>query len=254
MARAHPIWGGLGIALLLIGWEAGHRAWGSLVLPGLGETAAALGQMIAAGKVGPALLRTAAHAGMGWLIAALAGGLAGTLAGLREEARLALQPVAMILLGVPAIAWVVLALLWFGGGGAVIMTVALAIAPIVFVAAVQGARTLDGELAQMARAFRAPLTARLLDVHGPHMLSHLAPALTAAFAMSWKVAVMAELFAGTGGIGDGLATARARVDTAATMAWIVVIVAVVILFDQGVLRQLQARMERWRGDERGATR
>ena len=68
-AAASPLWGGLGVAFLLIGWEAGHRVWGSLVLPGLGETAAALWQMIAAGKVGPALLRTAADAGTGWLAA-----------------------------------------------------------------------------------------------------------------------------------------------------------------------------------------
>ena len=101
----------------------------------------------------------------------------------------------------------------------------------------------------MARVFRAPLAARLRDVHGPHMMSHLTPALTAAFAMSWKVAVMAELFAGTGGIGDGLATARARVDTAGAMAWIVVIVAVVILFDQGILRHFQARSDLWRRDD-----
>lgn len=244
--RAHPLWGGLGIALLLIGWEAGHRLYGPLVLPGLWETAIALRRMIAAGEVGPALMRTAGNAGTGWVIGMLAGALAGTFAGLRAEARLALQPVAMIFLGIPAIAWMVLALLWFSGRWAVIFTVAVSMAPIVFAAAVRGARSLDGELAEMARVFHAPPLARLLDVQGPHMLSYLFPALVTTFAMSWKVSVMAELFSGSGGIGDGLATARTRVDTAQTMAWIAVIVAVVILLDQTVLRRLQRRMDLWR--------
>lgn len=236
------------MALLLALWEAGHRAYGSLVLPGLGETVAALSRMIRDGEVGPALIATARNAGTGWLIGTLAGGLSGTLAGLREEFRLALQPVAIILLGIPAIAWIVLALLWFGGHWAVVFTVAIATAPVVFAAATQGARSLDGDLAEMARAFHAPLRAMALDVYAPHMLGYLFPALATTLAISWKVSVMAELLSGSGGIGDGIAAARARVDTAETMAWIVVVVAVLITVDLLVLRRLQRRMEVWRDD------
>ena len=182
--------------------------------------------------------------------ASVAGILAGTLAGLRDEVRLTLQPIALILLGIPAIAWVVLALLWFGGRWAVVFTVAVATAPIVFAAAAQGARSLDGELARMARAFRVPFSAMALDVYGPHMLGHLFPALATTLAMTWKVSVMAELLSGSGGIGDGIATARVRMDTAETMAWVVVVVCVLIVVDHLLLQPLQRRMELWRDDER----
>lgn len=251
--RQRPAWPfGLAGLLLLLGlWEWGHRVYGSLVLPGLGETATTLWRMIAAGVVGPALALTAANAVTGWLIGMVVGILAGALAGLRDEVRFTLQPVAVILLGIPAIAWVVLALLWFGGRWAVIFTVAVATGPIVFAAAAEGARSLDGELARMARAFRAPLSAMALDVYGPHMLSHLFPALATTLAMSWKVSVMAELLSGSGGIGDGIATARVRMDTAETMAWVVVVVCVLIVVDLLLLHPLQRRMELWRVDERG---
>ena len=241
----------LGIALLLGLWQWGHLAWGSLVLPGLGETMAALLRMTRAGAVGPALAATALHAGAGWLAGAVAGILAGTLAGISAPLRQALQPVALVLLGVPAIAWVVLALLWFGGAPAVVFTVAVATGPIVFAAATQGARSLDGDLARMARAFRAPPAAMALDVYGPHLLGHLFPALAVTLAMSWKVAVMAELLSGSGGIGDGIAAARARVDTAETMAWILVILAVLGTVDHLALQPLRARMELWREDGEG---
>jgi NitT/TauT family transport system permease protein len=82
------------------------------------------------------------------------------------------------------------------------------------------------------------------------MLSHLFPALATTLAMSWKVSVMAELLSGSGGIGDGIATARVRMDTAETMAWIVVIVCVLIVVDHLLLQPLQRRMELWRDDDR----
>ncbi|SDJ01807.1 ABC transporter permease [Aliiruegeria lutimaris] len=246
------LYGALGILLLLGLWELGHRAYGALVLPGLDDTARALLRLAREGEIGPALAATALHAGAGWLAGAVIGTLAGTASGLRDGLRRMLHPVAIILLGVPAIAWVVLALLWFGGDRAVIFTVAIATGPIVFAAAVQGARSLDGGLARMARAFQAPPSAMVFDVYGPHMLGHLFPALATGFAMSWKVAVMAELLSGAGGIGDGIAGARARVDTAETMAWVVVIVTALILLDHMLLRHLRRKLERWRDDDGGA--
>ena len=236
----------LGLLLLLLLWELGHRVYGPLVMPSLGETARTLGRMVRADEIGPALVLTAVHAGTGWLIAGFLGTLAGLAAGRRTEIRLALQPVAVVLLGMPAIAWVVLALLWFGGDWAVIFTVAIATGPVVFTAALAGARSLDGDLARMARAFQAPALARAWDVYLPHMAGHLFPALATTLAMSWKVSVMAELLSGAGGIGDGIAGARARVDTAETMAWILVILIVLIALDHLVLRRFQRHVELWR--------
>lgn len=208
--------------------------------------------MAGAGEIGPALAQTAAHALSGWAIGALIGCGAGLLAGLREEVRAALQPVAVIFLGIPAIAWVVMALLWFGGSLAVLYTVAVATAPVIFAAAVEGVRSLDAGLRRMAQVFEVPLAARLTQMHGPHMASHLFPALTATLAMAWKVAVMAELLAGAGGIGDGLARARAHVDTAESMVWVVVVVVVLVVVDHGLLQPLQRRLFHWRDGARGA--
>jgi NitT/TauT family transport system permease protein len=247
-SRISRIWSVIGLALLLALWQWGHHAYGSLVLPSLLETAQALLRLTRDGVIVPALIQTAGNAGLGWIAGALVAIVAGLLAGLREEAQRALQPVAIILLGVPAIAWVVMALLWFGGRWAVVFTVAVATGPVVFAAAVEGTRSLDGALARMAQVYRVPFFARLRDMYGPHMLSHLFPALVATLAMSWKVSVMAELLAGAGGIGDGLATARAHVDTAETMAWVVLVVGILLVVDLAVLQPLQRSLWLWRDD------
>lgn len=240
-------WAMLGLAAIVALWEIGHRVYGDFVLPSPWATLLALGRLGTSGELGPAVLTTARDALSGFVVATLAGSLLGGLAGRSLSAKAMLQPLATILIGVPAIAWVVLSLLWFGGSGlAATFSVAVAVGPLVFVAATQGTRTVDGGLRTMARAFRVPLGTRIVDVYLPHVLSHLLPALGTALAMSWKVAVMAELLTGAGGIGDGLAAARAEVDTAKTMAWVVVVVALLLIVDRLIIEPVRRHFETWR--------
>ncbi|MBS1181743.1 MAG: binding-protein-dependent transport system inner rane component [Proteobacteria bacterium] len=247
LAAGERRWAVLGIAIIVALWEAGHRAYGDFVLPSPLATLAALGRLAADGALGPAILTTARDACSGFLAATLAGSLLGGIAGRSRPVRAMLQPLATMLIGVPAIAWVVLSLLWFGGSGlAATFSVAVAAGPVVFSAATQGTRTVDGGLRTMARAFRVPAGAMIVDVYLPHVLSYLLPALGTALAMSWKVAVMAELLSGTGGIGDGLATARAEVDTAKTMAWVVVVVALLLVVERFVIEPVRRYFETWR--------
>lgn len=243
------LWSVAGIAAFALLWQIGHLVHGDLVLPSPAATLAALWRLLLGGRLLPAVAITAGNALGGFAAATALGLAAGALAGLLRPLEDMLRPISTILIGVPAIAWVVLALLWFGGGGlAATFTVAVTTAPIVFSAAAEGVRSLDGGLRMMARAFRVPIATLIADVYVPHMLSYLIPALASALGLAWKVAVMAELLAGAGGIGDGLATARAEVDTAATMAWVSAVVALLLIVEGLMLAPLRRRAELWRRD------
>lgn len=243
----HAAWTIISLLLLVVLWEIGHRAYGSLVLPSPGETFAALWQMTIDGRMLPAVIETGKNSLGGFAVALLVGGSLGALAGLSAILRQLLQPVATLMLGVPAIAWVVLSLLWFGGSGlAVAFTVVVTCTPMIFGGAAQGARTLDGGLKRMALAFRVPRHVLVIDVYLPHVLSHLFPAVATSLALSWKVAVMTELLSGAGGIGDGLATARAQVDTVKAMAWIATVVIVLLALEHLLLEPIRRRLENWR--------
>lgn len=240
-------WAALGIVIIICLWEVGHRAYGDFVLPSPWATLVALEHLTVTGDLWPAVVTTTRDALSGFLAATLVGSLLGGLAGRSLPVRAMFQPIATMLIGVPAIAWVVLSLLWFGGSGlAATFSVAVAAGPVVFAAAIQGTRTVDGGLRTMARAFRVPLAARIVDVYLPHVLSHLLPALGTALAMSWKVAVMAELLSGAGGIGDGLAAARAEVDTAKTMAWVIVVVVLLLAVERLLIEPVRRYFEIWR--------
>jgi NitT/TauT family transport system permease protein len=247
-----PLWravagGAPGVVLLIAAWQAINLVWGPFVLPSPWDSARAFVRLAGDGTLAIAALETALSA-IGGFLAGTAIGLAlGLAGGLSETVGRGLAPAVTLILGVPPIAWVVLSLLWFGSdGGGPAMTAALTIFPIVFAATVQGVRTADHALADMARAFGAGVAVGFLDVRLPQLLSHLFPALATAHGIAWKATVMAEVMGSGRGLGGALATARATLDLPAAMAVIGAAALLLLALDGLVLAPLRRRGERWR--------
>lgn len=239
---ADLFWGAVGLVILALGWSLVATISGPFVLPPLGETAQALLRIIESGAAAGALAMTLFHAVGGAGLGAGIGLVLGLVGGAFRPAGSALSPAVTAILGVPPIAWIVLAFLWFGvGPAAPLFTVTVATFPIVFAATLQGMRGRDPGLAEMAEVFRLPRGARLTRLVLPEIAVHVAPALTTAFAQAWKVALMAEVIGDGSGIGGAFATARAYLDLPEAMAWIVLVVAVLLVTDGLVL----GRLRRW---------
>lgn len=247
-AYAWSGWGAIASLLLLLAtWEAASAVTGALVLPDPRAAFSALSTLIDRGEAWQELAITTRRALAGFALSLIAGSLLGLAAGVSATASTMSRPIVTVLMGTPPIAWLVLALLWFGAGdGTPVFTVFIASFPVVFAGALQGARTLDNQLRAMAEAFRLPLRMRLIDVYLPHVASYLFPAWIAALGMSWKVVVMAELLATQDGVGAALAVTRSHLDTASTMAWIVAILGALLAAEYLVLEPLKREVERWR--------
>lgn len=241
-------WGAAtGLLLLVAAWQLGHDTYGSFILPSPAESVAALLRMVEDGRAVPAAAATATRALAGFLLAGLVGSVLGVAAGLSMAAARAVRPVVTVLLGIPPIAWIVLALLWFGTGGMTpVFTVVVTTFPIAFAGAVEGTRTIDRGLEDMARAFGASGWLMLWDVHVPHILSYLFPAWVTALGTAWKVAVMAELLGSASGIGAEMAVSRVNLDTAEAMGWVVAVVVLLLAVEYLLLHPIKRRVERWR--------
>lgn len=241
-------WGALASLLMLVAlWEWGSQVFGALVLPAPAEALRTLAELIASGAAWPELAATARRALTGYVASIIVGSVLGLIAGLSVTASMTSRPIVTVLMGTPPIAWLVLALLWFGAGDATpVFTVFIACFPLVFLGAMQGARTLDNQLRDMAVVFRVPRRMLLSDVYLPHVISYLLPAWTAALGMSWKIAVMAELLSTSDGIGAALAVSRSHLDSAATMAWITAVVTLLLAVEYLLLEPLKREVERWR--------
>jgi len=237
----------LGIGLFLLVWQIGAFLYGSIILPSPMETIKALFEIVQTEQLLWAIGATTAHAFVGFGLALMGGCLLGGLAALQPTVRQALWPVVTILQGIPPIAWIVLATIWFGNSGITpVFTVAVATFPLVFIGTMEGVQAVDQNLLEMIHIFKAGLWIRLTDLYIPHLIPFLFPIIIAGLGVAWKVAVMSELLATDSGIGAGLYQARVNLDIAEALAWIVLVVILMFSFEYLVLHPLKRWLEPWR--------
>ncbi len=233
-------WAGLaGLSVFAAAWQLGHEAYGSFILPSPAETFTSLVALLTNEESWALVGATAIRALVGFSAAAGIGTLAGVIAGYHPAVMRLARPQITLLLGVPPIAWIVLLMIWFGTGtGTVMATATIACLPIVYIGAAEGVATRD----------RARHRFGVADVRVVlrQMLHTLFPALVMALGTAFKAAVMAELLANAGGVGEELAIARANLDVAAALAWILLSVAALITVEYGLLQPLRAEFETWR--------
>lgn len=241
-------WAGLaGMCLIAALWQAGHEAYGDFILPAPLATLAAAARLLADGTARDLLLLTSGRALQGFAACALLGGIAGIIAGYSPATLRLARPILTVLLGVPPIAWIVLAMIWFGSGSTTVAaTILISALPLVFAGAVEGVVTRDRGLDAMAQVFGAGALRRFLFVAWRQIAAHLLPALIIALGTAFKVAVMAELLANAGGVGGALARARSMLDIADALAWVSLAVIALIAVEYGLIRPIKAEMERWR--------
>lgn len=241
-------WAGLSALFLFCAlWQAGHEAYGSFILPSPLATLQTVLQL--AGEQGNWLTAgtTVGRALEGFLVASLAGTAAGVIAGYSAATLRLARPLVTLLLGVPPIAWIVLAMIWFGStSGMVVTTVVIAALPPAFVGGAEGVMTRDRGLDDMARAFGAGSWTRFWTLALRHVGAHVFPALVLALGTAFKVAVMAEVLANAGGVGGGLARARSNLDVSEALAWVLIAVTALIAVEYGLIRPVHAEVERWR--------
>lgn len=241
-------WGAIASIFLFIAfWDLGNQLYGNLVLPSPKETFSTLFIMLEDDSVWSDIFLTIKRAIYGFLISLLFGSFLGLLSGLFLTASMMSRPIVTILVGMPPIAWIVLAMIWFGMSDmTVIFTVIVASFPIIFIGALQGTRTIEGDLKEMADSFNLPFRMKLLDIYFPHIFSYVFPAWVSALGMSWKIVVMAELLSANDGIGAALAIARSQLDTPTALALVVIMIGSLLMIEYLVLEPIKREVELWR--------
>ncbi|KQT13240.1 ABC transporter permease [Bradyrhizobium sp. Leaf396] len=241
-------WAGLAaLAMLAALWQTGHEAYGDFILPAPLATLAAAATILTAPSNWTIALDTVRRALQGFAMATLAGLTAGLIAGYSAATMRLARPLITVILGVPPIAWIVLAMIWFGPtDGTVLLTIVIAAFPLMFAGAAEGVAGRDRSLDDMAKAFGAGVWRRVTTIGLRQVAAQVFPATTISLGTAFKVAVMAELLANTGGVGGALARARSNLDVAAALAWIMIVVAALIAVEYCVLHPIRSAFERWR--------
>ena len=205
-----------GIGLLIAFWAAAAAGLGNpVLLPSPWEVAGVLGEVVASGgfyrDLGASLRRVLA----GYALASAAAvPLALVMAAWVPLLR-ALLPVVSLLRPIPPIAWIPLAILWFGLGDApsFFITAIAAFFPI-FLNAFAGGRAVSRRHLDAARSLGASRSALLLEIRLPSALPMICTGLRIGLGQSWMAVVTAELIAAQSGLGYMIQANRLTLQTA----------------------------------------
>ena len=241
------LYSSLSLTIFFILWEIGYRNFGDLVLPPVLDTLGMFFSYLNDPEVLNNMAITMKRIFFGLSLSIFLASLLGVFAGLIKPLSYMLSPIISIMLGMPSIAWIVLAMIWFGmGNPTVIFVVFIATFPIIFLGSFAGMQSVDKELLIMADSFKLSLKTKLLNIYFPHIFSFIFPAWLTAIGLSWKIVIMAELISSDDGIGSLLAIARSQIDTTSVMALLMFMVSLLIIFERVVLDLIKQRVELWR--------
>lgn len=154
----------------------------------------------------------------------------------RDIVRLRILP---FLNAMPSLGWAILAVIWFGVSDvAVIFAQTAILVPFCFINVSQGIEEIDAELLEMARSFTRRRGLTFHKVLIPAVAPYVVAAARLAYGVSWKIALIAELFGSERGLGYVMYQAQTISDPATVIATCFIIVLVFILGDMLVLRRL----------------
>ncbi len=111
--------------------------------------------------------------------------------------------------------------------------------PIVYTNVLQGIRSTDKQLLEMADLFNIGWWRRLRYIYIPHLTPYILSACTVSIGLSWKAGVAAEVIGiPTGSIGERLYEAKVYFSTGDLFAWTLVIIALSILAEKIFVKTL----------------
>ena len=184
----------------------------------------------------------------GFLLALLAGSVLAVMAGRFRLLEIILWPFVAAIKSVPVASFIILCLIWLSAQSLSVFISFLMVFPIVYTNMLQGIKSTDQKLLEMAELFRVGWLKRMQYIHLPHLKPYLVSACSVSIGLSWKAGVAAEVIGiPDGSIGEKLYQAKVYLSTSDLFAWTTVIVALSILFEKLFLYFLQrlfARLER----------
>lgn len=174
----------------------------------------------------------------------------GLLAGKFRVLEALLRPVVVCLRSTPSMSFILLALLWFRGSNVAIFVIVLVVFPLLFQNVVEGIRSLDPEIMEMATLYRVKKSRLLFQFYLPSILPFLAAGVQSGLGLTWKVSIAAEVLAyPTWGIGTQIDTARIYLQTEKVFAWTVAVIGTGLIFDYLTDYLLRRPFTAWKGTE-----
>lgn len=237
--------------VLIVAWQVLSSFSPSYLFPSLVSIAKDMVQIFSSWSLASSALYTIVRILVGVIASFVLGTAVGLFMAIYKSANEALRPILNFVQGIPALSWVVIAVIWFKPVELRIFFIILVTTTPNFIfQTFDSYRAIPADLTQMMRSLRpSPMqTFRML----------VAPAMTPDLLTAWKinigestrVAIVAELVGATVGVGYQLQSAQSLFNMALALAWTLVLVIFVVIM-QWVIGRVEHTLLSWRPNARG---
>jgi NitT/TauT family transport system permease protein/sulfonate transport system permease protein len=145
----------------------------------------------------------------------------------------------------PSLGWAFLGVIWFGiSTTSVIFMETAMLIPFTLVTVWEGYKALDKEALEMADSYTRSKRRRYFRIELPLLRPYIAASVRTSYGVGWKIALIAEIFGATSGLGNQMNVFRQNFNTAGTLACVVVVVLLVYAVDKFVFQTVQRRLQR----------
>lgn len=227
-------------------WQISTHYFSPAIVPPLKDIGDAIWKIFSQWDNLVSLLATSLRVLAGLAISFILGTALGVTMGLFGGIRTYARPLLHMIQGVPALSWVVFAVIWFA-------QVEIRIAFILIIGTLpafalyidSAVKSVNLDLIHLGQAFRASRVQILTKIIMPAIVPEIMSAWTVNLGNAVRVAVIAELIGSTTGVGFQLLQAQAVFDMAGAVAWTLSLVAVLFVY-QGIISLVEGRLLAWR--------
>ncbi|MCF0142002.1 MAG: ABC transporter permease subunit [Parasporobacterium sp.] len=147
-----------------------------------------------------------------------------------------LWPWMSVIKSVPVASFIILVLIWLGSSNLSVFIAFLMVLPIVYSNVLQGLKSTDIKLLEMASVFHMGFLKRLKYIHLPALKPHIISAISVAAGLAWKAGIAAEVIGiPDGSIGEKLYEAKVYLSSPDLFAWTVVIIVLSVICEKLLL-------------------
>lgn len=237
----------LSLASLVALWWLVASFFPPTLLPNPAVVSRRLWELITTGEFWAQAYATILRVLMGFAFAFVASIGLGVLMGLRRTAATWFEFYVLVGLTIPGLCWALLGVMWFGITEiAPVFAIFVVTLPMLTLNVWQGTNSLDKDLLEMSRLFRAPRLSILVDVILPQLLPFCLAGARLGFALGWKVVVLSEMFGLTSGVGYMINQSFSSYSMVDVLAWTLGFTMVMFVIEYGFFLPIERRLVGWR--------
>lgn len=235
------------VAALLVVWTIGVRRLPSTLFPDPIQVLDGTRELAKRGLLAKYVVASLFRVTWGYLAAVVTAVPLGLLLGWNRRGELAMNPLLQVLRPISPLAWIPIAILWFGvGDGAAIFLIFLASFLPLTVASMNAVRNVPPTLLRAGRNFGLSDREILARVILPAAMPQLLVALRITLGVAWLVVVAAEMIAVNSGLGFLIIDARNAGNRYDLVVSAMVMIGLIgLLLDAGMRRVERLRSLRW---------